>query len=476
MGTTLGLARRAFLVAFWFLMASLAASADGGKDVTITGSVFGPDAKPVEGVSVEANVDGPAEGPAVGSAVTDARGAFRITLSGVERCRLSFRHPDDAFPLLSRTEADGLPLYVQAGGTLDLGKLNLSWIGGEFRLRATFEGQPVAGVRFQEGPRVNRGGFSTTDEDGVARWPHQEKVGERVVLLADDGNGLTGFFVGEVKKAGEAVEADVELVRGKGSVACSLVDASGKAIARSGRVYLAPVCAEDDDTKVFAKETFVYDLSWRSEEVAADGTCEVADLPPGKWYVAAVADGVVLHPSGKAGTPIEVTPGGRAAVALMLPARTGIVQGEVNFSIAGRTVSQLGADKKERGKAPMNIGIFLVPRRADGRFFLAPFVPNASVDLRDGTKFEARGIPEGEYLAFAGGVRHWPNPEELPDVWMLHRGTSPTFAIGRVTVRAGGTTRINFTGALTAAEMSRRYREPLPAVERFFGYIQKKWK
>ncbi len=476
MGTTLGPARRAFLVIAWVLIASLVAMGGGGKDVTITGSVFGPDGKPVEGLTVEANGDGPAEGPAIASAVTDARGAFRMGVSGAERCRLSFRHPDDAFPLRSRTEADGLPLYLQAGGKFDLGKLNLNWIGGEFRIRAMFEGKPVAGVRFQEGPRVNRGGCSTSDEDGVARWPHDEKAGERIVLLADDGNGLTGWFVGEVTKAGETIEADVELVRGKGSVACSLVDASGKPIARSGRVYLAPVCAEDEDTRIFAKETFVHHLSWRSEKIGADGTCEVADVPPGKWYVAAVADGVILHPSGKPGTPIEVTPGGRAAVALMLPARTGTVQGEVNFSICGHTLAEIGAVRKETKKAPSNVGVFLIPMRADGRFFLAPFVPNAVVDVKEATKFEVRGLAEGEYLAFAGGVRRWPSTEELPDEWMLHRGTAATFALGRVTIRAGVTTRVNFVGELTAAELARRYQVPVSTVERYLAFVDSTWK
>lgn len=475
MRTTPGWARRAPLFVLFFLALALPTRADGAKETTILGTIIGTNGEPQSRVVVEARDADASSIEPCASTVTDARGAFRLVISEVDRCRLSFSHPDDTPVRFARVEASGLPLYLQAGGTLDLGRLVLTWIGGEIHARTTFEGSPVGGVRLQDPPRVNRQPDAVTDESGEARWAHSKEPGDRIVLFANDGEDLTGWFVGTVGEAGETIRADIDLTRGKGSISCRLLDSAGRAIARGGRVFLAPTCAEEEDTRVFPKHTFFYDLSWRSEKFGQDGTCEIADVPPGRWYVTALVDGIALHPNGVPGTAIDVTSNGRAAVAFILPARTGTVRGEVNYSICGRTLAEFGEARKEK-KAPSNVAVFLVPRRPDGAYFLAPFQPVAVVDVKTTTKFEVRGVPEGEYLAFAGGVRRWPNLEELPDEWMLVRGVAPTFAIGRVTIRAGGVTTLNFLGEISAEEMARRYGEPKAAMERFLTHLRNRWR
>jgi len=471
METTPTRARRALLIALWTLTLTLAAGADGSPGTVITGSIVGQDGKPQAGITVGIS-DEKASSVIVTSAVTDERGGFRVEVQGLDRCRINFQHPDNGESLFALVECEGMPLYLQAGGALDLGRMTLAWTGGEIHARATFEGAPVPSVKLMTGPRVNQEPPATTGDDGKACWSHHKKAGERIVLFADDGKDLTGWFVGEVKAAGEAVEAPIDLVCGKGTVSCRLTDPKGHAVAQGGRVCLAPVCAEDQDSRVFPKETFLFDLSWRCADLKADGTCEIADVPPGRWYVTLVVDGVTLHPNGAVGTAIEVKPNGRAAVSFTMPARTGSIRGQVNYSCAGHTLGEIGPERLKRDHKKSKVAVFLIPRRADGRFFLAPFVPVAVVDLSETTKFEAKGIPEGEYLAFAGGVRRWPNPEELPDEWMLVRGVAPTMALGRVTVRAGAATTLDFVGEITNAEMARRYHEPLQSVERFLAYLK----
>lgn len=210
METTFTRTRRALFVAMCLLILSLSAEAGGARDAVVTGSIVGEDGKPQQGIAVQAYEDGPS-GQELTAAETDAKGAFRIQLSGVERCRLSFHHPDEDLTLCSRVEAAGLSLYLQAGGTLDLGRLTMRWIGDQVHARTTLEGEPVAGVSLSDSPRVNRRVPMVTGEDGEIRWEHQDGAGKRIVLFADDGKDLTGWFVGEVKTAGEPVEADIEL-------------------------------------------------------------------------------------------------------------------------------------------------------------------------------------------------------------------------------------------------------------------------
>lgn len=475
METTPTRARRALLIGMWTLILALSAGADDSTDTVITGSIVGQDGKPQAGVTVEAR-DEKYFNELVTSVVTDGHGGFRIEMQGVHRCTLTFKHPDNEESRYALVECEGLPLYPPAGGVLDLGRLTLAWTGGEIHACTTFEGAPVPSVKLKTGPRVNQEPPVTTGVDGTAQWSHRKKAGERIVLFADDGKDLTGWFVGEVKAAGEAVEAPIELVRGKGTVSCRMADLKGRAVARGGKVYLAPVCAEDQDSRIFPKETFLFDLSWCVADLKTDGTCEIADVPPGKWYVTAVLDGVMLHPNGVPGTAIEVKPNGRAAVSFPMPARTGGVQGQVNYSIIGHSLAEIGAERLDHGQKRSQVAVFLIPSRADRRFFLVPFTPVVVVDLLKTTKFEVKGIPEGDYLAFAGGVRRWPNPEELPDEWMLVRGVAPTMALGRVRVRADAVTTLDFVGEMTAAETARRYHEPLQTVEGFLAYLKNNWK
>ncbi|MCS6862009.1 MAG: carboxypeptidase-like regulatory domain-containing protein [Abditibacteriales bacterium] len=449
------------------------------EPAVITGTLIDERGKRLKDVLVELLPGKHPQAKTVATTRTDGKGNFSLRAPHEEWCRLVFTHEREHGWLNASSDFDDVPLRTAEGGRIDLGTLTLRWSGVHLSVRTTFGGKAVPGVAIHLPPRVNRPEPILTDHEGKATFALPLRKGDRIVLLADDGREFSGWYAATVEEAGKQLEVEIPLVRGRASLRCSIADAVGRPLQRKAWVYLAPAAAEMTDDKVFAGQSFRYVPSYFAVETDELGRCQFNHLAPGKWHVSALLDGARLYPDGMAGKVVHLTSGDNEAVWLQAPfqrdkkdAAGAKVEGRVDYRVAGRTMSQWTAERRAQGiTRPLRLGVYFIPKTTSGEFLLQPVVPNVVIDLDRSNHFTIESLPAGEYLVFAGGIRQWVDPTQLPDRWMLSRGTAPTYAVGKVTLEAGKTVHLDMTGVLDAKEIARRYQEPLHAVERFLAHL-----
>lgn len=444
----------------------------------ITGTLVDERGKRLKDVLVELLPGKHPQAKTVATTRTDGKGNFSLRAPHEEWCRLVFTHDRESGWLNASSDFDYVPLRTAEGGRIDLGTLTLRWYGVRLSVRTTFAGKAVPGIAIHLPPRVNRPEPIITDREGKANFSLPLGKDDRIILFADS-KEFSGWYAASLKEAGKQLDVEIPLVRGRANLRCSIADAIGRPLQRKAWVYLAPVAAEMVDDKIFPGQSFQYAPSYFATETDDLGRCQFSNLAPGKWHVSAILDGARLYPDGAAGRVIQLDPGDNEAVWLKAPfqrdkkdAECAKVEGRVDYSIAGRTMSQWTAERRAQGiTRPLRMGVYFIPKTANGEFLLQPVAPNVVIDLDRSNHFAIESLPAGEYLVFAGGIRQWVDPAQLPDRWMLSRGTAPTYAIGKVALEAGKTVRIDMTDALDAKEIARRYQEPVNAVERFLAHL-----
>jgi len=449
------------------------------EPAVITGTLVDERGKRLKDVLVELLPGKPPQAKTVATTRTDGKGNFSLRAPHEEWCRLVFTHERESGWLNARSDFDYVPLRTAEGGRVDLGTLTLRWYGVRLSVRTTFAGKPVPGIALHLPPRVNRPEPLITDREGKATFSLPLGKGDKVVLFAE-GKEFSGWYAASIQEAGKQLEVEIPLVRGRANLRCSLADAVGRPLQRKAWVYLAPAAAEMVDDKVFAGQSFQYAPSYFATETDELGRCQFNHLAPGKWRVSAMLDGARFYPDGTAGKIVQLEPGDNEAVWLKAPfqkdkkeAANAKVEGRVDYSVAGRTMSQWTAERRAKGiTRPLRIGVYFIPKTASGEFLLQPVAPNIVIDLDRSNHFTIESLPAGEYLVFAGGIRQWVDSAQLPDRWMLSRGTAPTYVVGKVTLEAGKVNRVDMTGALDAKEIARRYQEPVNAVERFLAHLE----
>lgn len=376
----------------------------------ITGTLVDERGKRLKGVPVELLPGKHPQAKTVATTRTDGKGNFSLRAPHEEWCRLVFTHERESGWLNASSDFDHVPLRTAEGGRIDLGTLTLRWFGVRLTVRATFAGKTVPGIAIHLPPRVNRPELIITDREGKATFSLPLGKDDRIVLFADDGKEFSGWYAAAVKEAGQQLEAEIPLVRGRANLRCSLADAAGRPLQRKVWVYLAPAAAEMVDDKVFAGQSF---KSYHAVETDDLGRCRFDNLAPGKWHVSAILDGARLYPDGIAGEVVQLEPGDNEAVWLKAPfqrdrkdAACAKVEGRVDYRIAGRTMSQWTAERRAKGiTRPLRIGVYFIPKAVNGEFLLQPVAPNVVIDLDRSTHFAIESLPAGEYLVFAGGIR-----------------------------------------------------------------------
>jgi hypothetical protein len=449
----------------------------------LSGILVNEEGKPLKDVLVEVF---PGKDPRVGRTTatrTNANGGFSIHAPNEEWCRLVFTHDREDVMLSARTDIDQVPLRTAEGGRLELGTLILRWYGVTLSVQATFAGKPVSGIAINLPPQVNRPEPIVTDSNGRANLSLALGKGDEIVLFADGGKEYSGWYTGLVHKPGERREVEIPLVRGRANLRCAIVDAAGRPLQRKTWVYVGPAAAEMVDRKIFPGQSFKYVPSYYAAETDEFGRCRFDHLAPGQWHISAVLDGARLYPDGAAGKVIDLEPGDDERVSLKAPfskdksalplAQPARVEGRVDYSIAGHTLTEWAGRRRVNGitSRPLRVGVYLIPQLASGEFLFQPVAPNLVLDLGRSNSFVIENLPAGEYLVFAGGVRQWPDPTQLPDQWMLSRGAAPTWVVGKTVLKPGTVVRLDMLGDLDAKETARRYREPVNAVKRFLAHL-----
>lgn len=466
------------------------------KVTVVTGTLVKEDGSPWPGLTVRAYAESGSEAQI--QTLSDDQGAFTVRVRADSfdlGAREEGNAPDDRPPTTILVVSGGFGTRIRSprGARIDLGTCVARRAGLTLVLRTVCDGTPVPGVPLFDSrdPLALRKTESEiewrTDSEGKARiWLPLVK-GERFSIFADDDLRYFGTGSGECPNAGSTLEVDIPLSVGRGKLICRLRCAGcGRDPVIQRTTYFVG-WESSCDRRTFPERILEFYGSRYSRESKFSEE-EFSALPPGRWHASAMCDGVPCYPEGGAGAWTDLPPWEKRMVTLVKPGpcnhvrsevagqpppeqhpTVGDVEGDVNYSIGRWTLlERTKIRRKWNVRKPLLAGVYFLPRRSDGTFVLQPMVPNAVIDLDRTSHYHVRGLPAGEYLAFATGVSPSVSHEEP---WEMSDTLYAKMLKGVVRVEPGGVSRIDFSGAIEASEYARQHDVPLHVAERYFEFL-----